>query len=208
MDKPKSNDTSNSVVVISPIVLIVAKNCGNISPCIDDVPRAEEIPTNDVWLPTALLLIVAWHWIQLMISSFLHKFGGNFTSKCLQIQKDFNRNTRLFDWTYITWHVTCHFHWAIFGPADFVGEIRPFHPCRCFEGAFTHWGGSSGKNRQKNRRIFVVSTFESWSRHSQKFQIFDDRSRKPRWKRMLATQPQPGINVPWKGWSPSLNLWV
>jgi hypothetical protein len=48
MDKPKSNDTSNSVVVISPIVLIVAKNCGNISPCIDDVPRAEEIPTNDV----------------------------------------------------------------------------------------------------------------------------------------------------------------
>jgi hypothetical protein len=25
---------------------------------------------------------------------------------------------------------------------------------------------------------------------------------------MLATQPQPGINVPWKGWSPSLNLWV
>ena len=113
MDKPKSNDTSNSVVVISPIVLIVAKNSGNISPCIDDVPRAEEIPTNDVWLPTALLLIVAWHWIHLMISSFLHKFGGNFTSKCLQIQKDFNRNTRLFDWTYIAWHVTCHFHWAM-----------------------------------------------------------------------------------------------
>lgn len=51
MDKPNSNDSSNSVVVIGPIVLIVlivAKNCGNISPCIDDVPRVEEITTNDV----------------------------------------------------------------------------------------------------------------------------------------------------------------